>query len=268
MRNREQEHCLSGVEFLLYVCRMKLMRHLPNALTLANLTCGSVAAVLIAQSFDATLAVFLIFVAAFFDLLDGAAARLLRVNGEMGKQLDSLADVVSFGLAPSVIIYTMLEQGLPAETQWLKYAAFINVACAALRLARFNTQESGQTTFNGMPSPANGIFWASLLAITAWEKHQLQLSLMEVDLRWPMQLVMTLLIATSALMVSNIRMFSFKFKPGGWSTNKTPLAFLILAAAIIVSSLILLNSLLMAIPVIVMAYILFSITSHFLNPTA
>jgi len=268
MRNREQEHCLSGVEFLLYVCRMKLMRHLPNALTLANLTCGSVAAVLIAQSFDATLAVFLIFVAALFDLLDGAAARLLRVNGEMGKQLDSLADVVSFGLAPAVIIYTMLERGLPAETQWIKYAAFINVACAALRLARFNTQESGQTTFNGMPSPANGIFWASLLAITAWEKHSLQSSLIEVDLNWPVQLVLTLLIATSTLMVSNIRMFSFKFKPGGWSTNKTPLAFLLVAAVIVASSLILLNSLLMAIPVIVMAYILFSLTSHFLNPTA
>jgi CDP-diacylglycerol--serine O-phosphatidyltransferase len=246
---------------------MNVLRHLPNALTLANLTCGSVAAVFIIQSFDETLAVLLIFAAAFFDLLDGAAARLMRVNGELGKQLDSLADVISFGLVPSVIIYLMLERGLPAETQWLKYTAFINVACAALRLARFNTQESGQTTFNGMPSPANGIFWASLLAITAWEKHQLDGSSHDVDLNWPVQLVLTLLMATSVLMVSNIRMFSFKFKPGGWNNNKTPLAFLLLAVAIIVCSLIMLNNVLMAIPVIVMAYILFSITSHFLNPT-
>jgi phosphatidylserine synthase len=92
--------------------------------------------------------------------------------------------------------------------------------------------------------------------------------LIEVDLNWPVQLVLTLLIATSTLMVSNIRMFSFKFKPGGWSTNKTPLAFLLVAAVIVASSLILLNSLLMAIPVIVMAYILFSITSHFLKHNA
>lgn len=253
---------------MLYVCGMTVLRHLPNALTLANLTCGSVATLAIAQSFDNTLAVFLLFAAACFDLLDGAVARLLRVNGELGKQLDSLADVISFGLAPSIIIYGMLERNLTVELQWLKYLAFINVACAALRLARFNVQESGQTTFNGMPSPANGLFWASLLAITAWEKFNLQLTAADVNLNWPSQLIITLLVVTSALMVSNIRMFSFKFKPGGWTNNKTPFAFLLLSAVIVAASVIALQSLLMAVPIIVLAYILFSLTTHFLRSNA
>jgi CDP-diacylglycerol--serine O-phosphatidyltransferase len=247
---------------------MQLLRHLPNALTLGNLTCGAIAALAIAQSFDETLAVLLIFAAALFDLLDGAIARILRVNGELGKQLDSLADVVSFGLVPSIIIYGMLERSLPPEFQWIKYTAFLNVCCAALRLARFNVQEAGKTTFNGMPSPANGIFWASLLAITAWEKHGVNASLANIDLIWPTQLVLTLLIATSALMVSNIQMFSFKFKSGGWKSNKTPVAFLMLAATIAVTSVIFLQSVLMAIPIIVMTYILFSLTTHFLHSNA
>jgi CDP-diacylglycerol--serine O-phosphatidyltransferase len=80
--------------------------------------------------------------------------------------------------------------------------------------------------------------------------------------------VLTLLLATSALMVSNIRMFSFKFKSGGWKSNKTPIAFLILAAAIAVTSIIFLQSVLMAIPIIVMTYILFSLTNHFLHSQA
>jgi CDP-diacylglycerol--serine O-phosphatidyltransferase len=247
---------------------MKVLKLLPNALTLANLICGAIASYHIAHSYDETLAVFLIFAAALFDLLDGAVARILRVNGELGKQLDSLADVVSFGLVPSFIIYGMLERSLPPEFHWVKYTAFINVCSAAFRLARFNVQEAGRTTFNGMPSPANGIFWASLLAITAWEKFSLNESLADFNLIWPTQLVLTLLLATSALMVSNIRMFSFKFKSGGWKSNKTPIAFLILAAAIAVTSIIFLQSVLMAIPIIVMTYILFSLTNHFLHSQA
>jgi CDP-diacylglycerol--serine O-phosphatidyltransferase len=247
---------------------MKVLRLLPNALTLANLTCGAIASYHIAHSYDETLAVFLIFAAALFDLLDGALARILRVNGELGKQLDSLADVVSFGLVPSIIVFGMLEKSLVQEFQWIKYMAFLNACCAALRLARFNVQEAVQTSFNGMPSPANGIFWASLLAITAWEKFSLNESLADLNLIWPTQLVLTLLIVTSALMVSNIRMFSFKFKHGGWKSNKTPVAFLILAVTIAVNSVIFLQSLLMAIPIIVMTYIVFSLATHFLHSNA
>ena len=132
---------------------MKALRLLPNALTLANLTCGAIASYHIAHSFDATSAVYLIFLAALFDLFDGAASRKLGVNGDMGRELDSLADVVSFGLAPSLIIFTMLEQSLDASLQPLKYIAFANVLAAAYRLARFNVSVCPHppTVFSGLP---------------------------------------------------------------------------------------------------------------------
>ena len=244
---------------------MKILRHLPNALTLANLVCGSLAILFIAQSFDSTLAVMLIFIAAFFDLLDGAAARKLGVHGDMGRELDSLADVVSFGLAPSIIIFGMLQQGLPTSLQPLSYLAFINVVCAALRLARFNTQEATQKTFNGMPSPANGIFWASLLAITAWNKYTNADAALEVDMVWPTNLVITMLVITSGLMVSNVQMFSFKMKPGGITANKTQYSFLATALTIAAASIVVLDSVLMAIPMLVLVYIIFSVITHVWN---
>jgi len=242
---------------------MKILRHLPNALTLANLVCGALATLFIAQSFDSTLAVFLVFLAAIFDLLDGAVARKLGVNGDMGRELDSLADVISFGLVPSVVIYGMLQQGLPYALQPLRFLAFINLACAALRLARFNIQEASQKTFNGMPSPANGIFWASLLAITAWSKHADASAIYDAtELIWPTNLVLTMLIITSALMVSNIQMFSFKMNPGGIASNKTQWTFLITALAISTASIAVLDSALMAIPMLVLVYIIFSVITH------
>lgn len=241
---------------------MKLTRHLPNALTLANLACGTMAAITIAQTHDQTIAVLLIFLAAFFDLLDGAVARKLGVHGEMGKQLDSLADVVSFGVAPSVIIWGMLERSLPEELSLLKYLALMNVICAAIRLARFNTAQSGQTVFFGMPSPANGIFWASMLAITAWENFHMPDVQLQVQTIWPAQLVLTLTTVSSLLMVSSVRMFSFKMKPGGISANVLPYSFLLLSATILCVAVTFLQNIFMAGPMIIIAYVLFSAFTH------
>jgi CDP-diacylglycerol--serine O-phosphatidyltransferase len=236
---------------------MKLLRLLPNTLTLANLACGSIATYHISHSFDTTYAVYLIFLAAFFDLLDGAAARKLGVNGDMGRELDSLADVVSFGLVPSLIIYTLLELSLPTPLQPVKYLAFANVLGAAYRLARFNVMESSGKSFNGMPSPANGIFWASLLAIHVESYHSAQAT---VDTWiWPSNLILTFLVITTLLMVSRIEMFSFKFRPGGIGANKVQALFAVIAAVLSVAIYVLFGQWLFIVPILILLYIVLSV---------
>ncbi len=243
---------------------MNLRQHIPNMLTIANLICGSIAVIFVSQFFDETATIFLVFLAAFFDLLDGAVARALKVSGEMGKQLDSLADVVSFGLLPTVVIYKMLEIALPGNLIYLKYLAFLNVACAAIRLAKFNISTDQTHDFIGMPSPANGIFWASVLAIYTWSnllagvgfEHHPQPSLI---------FTLTMLFVTSLLMVSKVRMFSFKLKPGGYRTNTLPYLFFGVIIIIATISLFAWKNLLMAVPMCIVAYMLFSLVYHTLR---
>jgi CDP-diacylglycerol--serine O-phosphatidyltransferase len=244
---------------------MKALRLLPNALTLANLTCGAIASYHIAHSFDATSAVYLIFLAALFDLFDGAAARKLGVNGDMGRELDSLADVVSFGLAPSLIIFSMLEQSLDASLQPLKYIAFANVLAAAYRLARFNVSESTGKTFNGMPSPANGIFWASMLAIVVESHHPAMLS--GEHWIWPMNLVFTFLIITTLLMVSHVEMFSFKFRPGGIKANKTQAVFILVGSILSIGVYTVFEQWLFIIPMLILLYIISSVAKFIWSNT-
>jgi CDP-diacylglycerol--serine O-phosphatidyltransferase len=244
---------------------MKVLRLLPNALTLANLACGSIAAYHIAHSFDTTPAVYLIFLAAFFDLLDGAAARKLGVNGDMGRELDSLADVVSFGLAPSLIIFTMLEQSLDSALQPLKYFAFANVLAAAYRLARFNVSESTGKTFNGMPSPANGIFWASMLAIVV-ESHHPALLPNEYWI-WPANVVFTFLTITSLLMVSHVEMFSFKFRPGGIKANKTQALFILVGSVLSIGVYAVFEQWMFIIPMLILLYIISSVAKFIWSNT-
>ncbi|MFN5293891.1 MAG: CDP-alcohol phosphatidyltransferase family protein [Flavobacteriales bacterium] len=238
---------------------MKFLRLLPNSLTLANLTCGAIASYHIAHSYDTTPAVYLLFLAAFFDLLDGAAARKLGVNGDMGRELDSLADVISFGLAPSIIIFSMLERTLSPELQPLKYAAFANVLGAAYRLARFNVAESTVKTFNGMPSPANGIFWASLFAIVV-ESNQAAPTPAEHWI-WPTNMVITFLVITTLLMVSQVEMFSFKLKPGGIAKNKSQFIFGLLGLILSIAVYAVFEQWLFIVPLLILLYIILSVTT-------
>lgn len=241
---------------------MNLKAHVPNLFTIGNLICGSVAVLHIATGFDTTPAVYLILLAAILDLFDGAVARALGADGELGKQLDSLADVVSFGVAPSVIIYNMIASVPDADTTWLKYLAFLNVACAALRLARFNISTDQKHDFNGMPSPANGIFWASLLAALHWYNGQLS-DASAIHIVMPLSLTLTLLIITSLLMVAPMRMFSFKFKPGGISQNIYPVVFLVSAAVLTFCITVFYNAWPLALPLCILLYMVVSVGYHF-----
>ncbi len=242
---------------------MSIRKHIPNLFTIGNLACGAVAIIHVLQFGYDTWAVLLIFVAGILDVFDGAVARALGVSNPIGKELDSLADVISFGLAPSIIVFSMLESMLPTPWQWVKYLALINVICAAIRLARFNISTTQTTDFSGMPSPANGIFWASIAA-TAWEMSTRSHELITLP---NTRMLLLLLVATSLLMLAPMRMFAFKFKPGGFATNKIPFVFLATVVFFPFITWWLFQSFFLCITVGFLWYIALSVIYHFTTAT-
>ena len=182
---------------------MKAIRNnIPNAITSLNLLFGCMACIAAFRSFDPVcgglkgyeLAFVFIALSALADFFDGLVARLLHAVSGIGKELDSLADLVSFGLAPALILYNvMLGQG---AGHWA-LAALLLPVFGALRLARFNIDTNQATTFTGVPIPANAIFWIGFIAWYAWHPA-------------PLWMVILLIVAMSLLMVCNLRMFSLK----------------------------------------------------------
>lgn len=180
----------------------KLASYIPNTITCLNLLSGCAAVVMsfhLGQTYGLTAAQWvyvLIGAAAVFDFCDGAAARLLRAYSEIGKELDSLSDLVSFGLAPAMLVMnTMLGQGAGV----LSYGALFLAPMGALRLAKFNVDTRQATSFLGLPIPANAIFW---IGAVAWCDTFGYLST---------PLMLAMVAATGLLMVSNVPMFSLKF---------------------------------------------------------
>lgn len=165
-----------------------------------------------------------IILSAIFDFFDGMLARLLNAPSAIGKELDSLADDISFGVAPALLIFTFLREDsliLPAFLNPLRdlipYTAFLIAVFSALRLAKFNIDERQSSSFIGLPTPANALFWASLIA----GSHNLLLA--EVNALW----IMALIFFFSWLLVAEIPMFSLKFKNLSWKDNKTTFVFLL-----------------------------------------
>ena len=135
------------------------LSHIPNFITSLNLFSGAMAVYFAFQA-NYELVLILVLLAAVFDFLDGFAARLLKAYSPMGKELDSLADVISFGMAPGAVAFSLLRASeLP---EWAAFAGFIIPVFSALRLAKFNIDERQTTSFIGMPTPANAIFWIGL----------------------------------------------------------------------------------------------------------
>jgi CDP-diacylglycerol--serine O-phosphatidyltransferase len=150
-------------------------------------------------------------------------ARLLRVSSPIGKELDSLADVVTFGVAPSAMVFALLStQNYPASltavSEYIPYLAFVMAALSALRLAKFNLDERQTTSFIGLPTPANALFWGSL--IIGGESF-LSSSIYNVAA------VIVLVFIMSYLLVAEIPMFALKFKSWGWKGNEVKYIFLI-----------------------------------------
>jgi len=189
-----------------------IKKHIPNFITSLNLFTGCVA-VLLAFKGNYQGAFIAILVSAVFDFFDGFAARMLKAYSPMGKELDSLADMVSFGLAPGAIVFSLLSQ--TAISEWLPYLAFLIPVFSGLRLAKFNIDERQTSSFIGLPTPANAIFWAGLA---------FSYSTFLVANVW---ILIAITIAFSLLLVAEIPMFSLKMKNSGWKNNQTQYFFLI-----------------------------------------
>lgn len=174
-----------------------------------------------------------IYIAAVIDFLDGFLARLLRAGSEMGKQLDSLSDVVSFGVAPGVIIFQLLrlsfmreEDGLEISVLWLMPAFILSIA-AAYRLAKFNLDESQSTGFKGVPTPAVGLLIASFPLILHYGSGMININEWLIN-KW---FLYSLIIILSLLMVSNLPLMALKFKDASIKNN-LPKIILVVAAII------------------------------------
>ena len=206
-----------------------IKKHIPNTITSCNLISGCIA-IYFAFCGDQALAFLFIVLGAVFDFFDGMSARLLGVSSPIGKELDSLADVTTFGVAPSAMVFSLLyfHQALDKLGVWgeyLPFVAFVMAAFSALRLAKFNLDERQTTSFIGLPTPANALFWGSLLVS--------QTDFIESSpLIVPAILVMVCI--SSWLMVSEIPMFALKFKQWGWKGNELRYSFIIFSVLMIV----------------------------------
>ena len=234
---------------------MSIVKHIPNTITCCNLISGCVSILLLCQN-HVLGACAMIFVAAVFDFFDGFAARLLNAKSPIGGELDSLSDVVSFGVAPSFIIAMLLSKTgitwMIADVNVFPMLAFILAAFAAVRLAKFNLDTRQTTSFIGLPVPAVGLFIASLPIMLANISDQSLLYSIVMD---PIFLLVVV-VCFSRLMVSEIPFFSFKIKNLKFKDNI--LRYFVVIFAII--AVIILK--LVALPFIFLFYILLSVICY------
>ncbi|MFT5777163.1 MAG: CDP-diacylglycerol--serine O-phosphatidyltransferase [Crocinitomicaceae bacterium] len=241
------------------------MFNIPNLFTAANLLSGCLA-ILFAVSGRIDLAPFAIFAGAFFDFFDGFLARKLHVSSEMGKQLDSLADMVTFGVAPGVIMMAVIldaqtvieiSKSMPFESidwtliyaslpQWLEslltgehsnflpFMGLIIPFFSLFRLAKFNLDERQTESFIGLPTPANTLFFMAFPLVLCYMPPALGLGTQIYEIVFNPFVLAGMIILMSLLLVSEIPLFSLKFKTFGWRENKVRFIFLLISLAFIV----------------------------------
>lgn len=193
----------------------QVLKHTPNGLTLLNLLLGCIAIVFVLTSKQAWVP-YLMMGSLLADLLDGAVARALGVSSPIGKELDSLADVVSFGVLPGMIMYNAYETFADTPVPWLNYFSLLIPVCAALRLARFNVLQSSNADFTGLPSPAAAMF---VLGVSFYLG---EVEAISKQAYWVLPLCILLV---SALMVSTLPMPGFKIKSFAWKGNEIKYIF-------------------------------------------
>lgn len=186
-------------------------KQIPNSITCCNLISGGIATYF-AFGGELRLTFLFIVIGAVFDFFDGMTARLLGVSSPIGKELDSLADNVTFGLAPAAMVFhqlsvTQYPAGMQSFAEFIPFVAFIISAFSALRLAKFNLDERQTSSFIGLPTPANALFWCSLLVGMSEYLETMQYA-------WILLIVMAFV--TSVLLVAEIPMFALKFKNLSW----------------------------------------------------
>ncbi len=255
---------------------MKLLKHIPNAITSGNLLCGCLAVVNIFSG-DLVMASFLVFLAAVLDFFDGFAARLLKVSSPIGKDLDSLADVVTFGLVPGLMVFRLIQFSLigmgedamfwialqknihtvqlsnaaylSGYYRFLPYFAFLITVFSAIRLAIFNNDTRQTNSFIGLPTPANAILIAALV-----------LNLQQPSLLYGVFSDYRVLLLFTALssyaLIAKMPLLALKFKDFNWKSNIMRYVFLGFSA------LLLLFFKIQALPLLILCYILFSLLNN------
>ena len=212
-----------------------IKKHIPNTITLLNATSGSIAVFILFSGYsDMSLAVLFIIAAAIFDFLDGFAARLLKVTSKIGKELDSLSDLISFGLAPTAIMFRLILQSLNIETTeyisqkpfvFLPLISLMIVAFSALRLAIFNMDTEQHHEFKGLATPANTLLIASLVFIQ---------DIPSLSFIFNPYVLSFLSIGLSLLLVSCFPMFSFKLQSMKFNDNIFQYLFVVISILLLV----------------------------------
>jgi len=244
-----------------------MKRHIPNIFTSINLLCGA-AAVLFAANGELVIAAYLVLTGIFFDFFDGLAARLLNAHSEVGLQLDSLADMVTSGLAPAIVMVQLLNLSLTGDylllnaaffsegwnaihTSYLPFFGLLIAVAAAYRLAKFNTDERQREGFVGLPTPANALLILSLPLIVEFQYDEAIAGL--ILNKW---VLLSLTILSCILMNAEVSLFALKFKTWGWKGNGLRYGFLILSVALLIGLQFL------AFPLIILLYILLSLLAR------
>ena len=215
---------------------MNIKAQIPNSITLLNLFCGCAAIICILDHLFVE-AFWFLFAAGWFDFADGLVARLLNVSSEHGKELDSLADMVSFGAVPGVIYYTLLfigQSSAPAsapDLTWSWYAGpgLLVTLFSALRLAKFNLDTRQTENFMGVATPTSTVFATGLMLIYALDPFGWAAYVLSPFVLYPA------IIAFSYLLISEHPMFSFKIKGMKWAGNETRIIFAVLAIVLLVT---------------------------------
>ena len=242
---------------------MSFKKYIPNLLTLLNLLSGTIA-VIFAVNNELEIAAYLVFLGIFFDFFDGFAARIFNVQGELGKQLDSLADVVTSGVVPGIVLYKLLQTKNTVEifntevvswkTQEIELVPFLGLLltlAAAYRLAKFNIDERQTSSFIGLPTPAAALVVLSLPLILNYSS--LEIATVIIESNW---FLLGLTLVLSILMNAEIPLFSLKFKDYSWKNNKIKFSFILLTAILCIALKFI------AIPIVIIVYVLMSMFSR------
>ena len=238
---------------------MKIKRHIPNLLTLGNLLCGTIAVIYASQNQFELTALFVV-LGIFFDFFDGFAARMLKVSGELGKQLDSLADMVTSGVVPGLVMYYMIKNvvligienleitttfgRVDFGTGYLPYLGLLLTLAACYRLGKFNIDTRQSDSFIGLPTPAMSLFVIALPLIPAYSDNQFFIDLVHNN-----YFLIGVTVVLSYLMNVEIQLFSLKFKTFGVKENVLKYVFLLLSVVLLFTLEVI------AIPTIIILYV-------------
>ena len=198
-----------------------MKKHIPNTITCCNLISGCVATYWAFHGYYDYALTFII-LGAVFDFFDGMTARLLHVSSPIGKELDSLADDITFGFAPSAMVFNFL-CSFHTHLPFVPFLAFIIAAFSALRLAKFNLDERQALGFIGLPTPANALFWGALIVsldVRTWLEPYI------LPEYW-FYIILALIPVSCYLLIAEIPMFALKFKTWGWKGNEIKYIFIL-----------------------------------------